>query len=225
TNYAMGAIIGGHNGCSSQYTAINLNGHVDTTCGNYYNILSGTSDDSLYLNSPSGTSIYFRTNNVNDAYLDNTGMKLLVPLTFSDGTTQTTAYQPQTVSATFPATSGPYENNYVAPNQILLGSLSLTTTKTQSLLFNVNCQYTIASGGLGGIYGGFNLLLNNTENASTTWEIANYGNGWPPCSFTKVIPAVPAGTNTINLYFYYNYNSAANVSVGIGPGQFSLTAL
>ncbi|MCL5006587.1 MAG: hypothetical protein M1153_00345, partial [Patescibacteria group bacterium] len=85
TNYAMGAIIGGHNGCSSQYTAINLNGHVDTTCGNYYNILSGTTDENLYFNSPLGTDIYFRTNNANDAYVNNTGMGVYETLTAGVG--------------------------------------------------------------------------------------------------------------------------------------------
>jgi hypothetical protein len=54
----------GSAGCGGNYTALSLNGNADTTCGNFYNILSSPTDQTLYLNRPPGLAIRFRENNV-----------------------------------------------------------------------------------------------------------------------------------------------------------------
>ncbi|HEX8763012.1 MAG TPA: LamG-like jellyroll fold domain-containing protein, partial [Candidatus Saccharimonadales bacterium] len=64
------ARIGGD--CSSNYTAINLGGTTPFDCTSY-NFLSGPTDTSLYINRPSGSSIFMREGNSSTNHLSIAG--------------------------------------------------------------------------------------------------------------------------------------------------------
>lgn len=69
-----GSALIGTNGCGGNYTAISVNGNADTTCGNFYNILSSPTDTSLYINRPAGSPINFRENNVTQVQIASGGV-------------------------------------------------------------------------------------------------------------------------------------------------------
>ncbi len=64
------ARIGGD--CSSNYTAINLGGTTPFDCTSY-NLLSGPTDTSLYINRPSGSSVFIREGNASTNHLSIAG--------------------------------------------------------------------------------------------------------------------------------------------------------
>jgi hypothetical protein len=58
-----GGVLVGGSGCGGNFAAISLNGSVDTTCGNFYNILSSSTNNDLFFNRPTGNYLRFRENN------------------------------------------------------------------------------------------------------------------------------------------------------------------
>ena len=204
------AVIGGSNGCGSQYTGITLNGSADTTCGNHYNILSGTSDQGLYLNTPSSYSIWLRTNNSNDAMVGTGGVTIYSGgLTFPDGTTQTTAAQAQpSVAKSVTASGGGVSTN-------------ITTTVTSNIYITASIGYVANPNVQGETAGGTaTLSLNGTGYVTQDFFMAYWGCQTYTCygdggTLSYVVPNVAAGTQTVSLTTSGQYIGFDNTSVSI----------